>query len=162
MTAKIIEFPSNINISELIKTKYTNLMCHKIFLEEKIEKLELQSKFTDRLKHTFVKGKPVTGEYRFKILSFLNDPSNENWIEIKDAVIFGKYTSTEIWLKYKNERKSDVYLDLDDETLIDALEYMFDSELDGCKARLKDSSMKIQLLDSSYPGIDKEIDLYNI
>lgn len=153
-----IQFPKKIN--ESIKNLYENLLCHKIFVEERLETLNSFHEVKDILKYTIHKGFPVTGDLRIKLNNFINDVNDENWNSIKDLKILSKKTTAEVWSDYVVNKKSDIKISGD--LLLFAIKFAFDNEIKGYKSRLNTTLIKIESIKKVYPNIDSQINLENL
>lgn len=161
MQCQILKFPEKIKkASTLIVLNYENHLCHKIFLEERIEDLEVIRKSHDLLKHTSHKNRPLTGDMKFKTLAYLNNPCDENWELLKEEKIFNKKTALDVWNNYKHKMQQEVMLTR--ENLLLALEYAFEEDFEGYKSRLSVSLDKLKFIKDRYPSIDSQIDLSKI
>lgn len=153
-----IQFPKKIN--ESTKTLYENLLCHKIFVEERLETLNSFHEVRDIFKYTIHKGFPVTGDLRIKLNNFINDVNDENWNSIKDLKISSKKTTTEVWNDYVVNKNLEIKISGD--LLLFAIKFAFDNEIKGYKSRLKTTLTKIESIKKVYPNIENEINLNNL
>lgn len=160
MTCKVINFKKKAPISEVTKLRYTNLMCHKIFVEERIASLEQIASSNDILKHTQHKGFPVEGYLRNLLLSFINEDNEQNWCLIKNEKIACKLSANEVWEKYKKEL--DKELPLSASAFLFALKFNFNKELKGYKERLNETLKQLSFIKEKYQDIDNQIDLESV
>lgn len=150
-----IQFPKKIN--ENTKILYENLLCHKIFVEERLETLNTFHEEKDVLKYTIHKGLPVDGDLRVKLSILLNNINDENWNAVKGLMISSKKTTEEVWNDYVNSKnlKDKISGDL----LLFAIKFAFDNEIKGYKSRLKNTLIRMESIKRVYPNIENEINL---
>lgn len=161
MSGQILNFPQNVRkASSSIVIGYENHLCHQIFLQERIEGLEIINNSHDLLKHAANKTKPLIGDMKFITLAYLNNPSLENWEALKDLKISNKKTAMDVFEYYKNKTKQD--LEISRDVLLSALKYVFDEDFQGYKERLAETSEKLVLIKKMYPSIDSQVDLSKI
>lgn len=151
----ILSFPKE--ISKVIKNRYEDLICHKIFVEERLETLNLHHKEKDIFKYTIHKGYIAKGDLREKLNMFVELPNNENWEAIKNLKIIGKKTAEEVWLEYVKFNTS--INSIGREAFLFAIKFGFDNEVKGYRSRLNDTLKQLEKIKEMHPNIDNEVNL---
>ncbi len=109
MSSVLYQFPKKSKISEDILEKYSELIEKLGRVNFNLEAISEASQVKRIFSGSHNPYGSIPEQTYKKLLSFYNDPNQDNWNEIKDLRIFGRMSTIEIMSTFYNEYSSEDY-----------------------------------------------------